>query len=74
MLKSGAGADGKHGFLRADIAKALKMNELTTEIFERRNFFNHGKHRKHGKKCKKSGASADGGHGKLRTNIANAQK
>ena len=31
MLKSGAGADGKHGFLRADIAKALKMNKLLTE-------------------------------------------
>jgi len=34
MLKSGAGADGKHGFLRADIAKALKMNKLPTKLLE----------------------------------------
>ena len=35
MLKSGASADGKHGFLTADIAKALKMNKLPTKLLGR---------------------------------------
>ncbi|MBR3567967.1 MAG: hypothetical protein IKN94_06805 [Salinivirgaceae bacterium] len=50
------------------------MNELTTEIFERRNFFNHGKHGKHGKIMLESGTSADKTHGNLSANIAKAQK
>ena len=57
--------------MRTNIAKALKMNELTTEIFERRNFFNHGKH---GKIMLESGTSADKTHGNLSANIAKAQK
>lgn len=65
--------------MRTNIAKALKMNELTTEIFERRNFFNHGipiiiGNGKHGKIMLESGTSADKTHGNLSANIAKAQK